>query len=167
MNVLSCLGLVLLIEAVSLVFSPAVSVLGLARLLGQDITVGGDGRELPYHCLGSVRTVLEPLICSCLRQGQLYFIILSERAGRRAVHSDCYSQCEQNWRGVFMSSSQNIQSEHPVTEVDAGVNRVSCDGGGGALGHPRIWLTLTAEADEAQASVVCPYCSRHFIRRNG
>lgn len=69
--------------------------------------------------------------------------------------------------GVFMSSSQNTQSEHPVTEVDAGVNRVSCDGGGGALGHPRIWLTMTAEANEAQASVVCPYCSRQFIRRNG
>ena len=49
-----------------------------------------------------------------------------------------------------------------VSHVPAGTNRVSCDGGGGALGHPQIWLTLTAEAGEA-AQATCPYCSRRFI----
>jgi len=36
--------------------------------------------------------------------------------------------------------------------------RVSCDGGGGALGHPRVFLEMGA-ADE----IVCPYCSRRFV----
>jgi uncharacterized Zn-finger protein len=37
-------------------------------------------------------------------------------------------------------------------------NRVSCNGGGGALGHPLVWLTLGGDG-----RVTCPYCSRLFI----
>lgn len=36
--------------------------------------------------------------------------------------------------------------------------RVACDGGGGALGHPRVWLHLD-EDDQ----VLCPYCSRLYV----
>lgn len=36
--------------------------------------------------------------------------------------------------------------------------RVSCDGGGGALGHPRVWLMIPREA----GFVICPYCDRRF-----
>jgi uncharacterized Zn-finger protein len=35
--------------------------------------------------------------------------------------------------------------------------RVSCDGGGGALGHPKIWLTFGEDG-----TVTCPYCSNDF-----
>jgi uncharacterized Zn-finger protein len=34
-----------------------------------------------------------------------------------------------------------------------------CDGGAGALGHPRVYL----EIDRHTKSVTCPYCSRQFI----
>ncbi len=36
--------------------------------------------------------------------------------------------------------------------------RVSCDGGGGALGHPRVYL----EMGEAK-QVECGYCDRKFV----
>jgi len=36
--------------------------------------------------------------------------------------------------------------------------RVACDGGGGALGHPQVWLTLGGDCQ-----VTCPYCSRLFV----
>ena len=36
--------------------------------------------------------------------------------------------------------------------------RVACDGGGGAMGHPRVWLNL---GDDDH--VTCPYCSREYI----
>lgn len=36
--------------------------------------------------------------------------------------------------------------------------RVACDGGGGALGHPRVFLQIDT-TDE----VVCPYCSHRFV----
>ena len=36
--------------------------------------------------------------------------------------------------------------------------RISCDGGGGALGHPKIWM------DMGQATEVkCKYCDRVFV----
>ncbi len=35
--------------------------------------------------------------------------------------------------------------------------RVSCDGGGGALGHPRVWLEMGENT-----FVECPYCDRVF-----
>ena len=36
--------------------------------------------------------------------------------------------------------------------------RIACDGVGGALGHPRVWLEM-GEAD----FVECPYCDRRFV----
>lgn len=36
--------------------------------------------------------------------------------------------------------------------------RISCDGDGGALGHPRIWLQI-----DERDHVDCPYCDRRFI----
>ena len=37
--------------------------------------------------------------------------------------------------------------------------RVSCNGGSGALGHPLVWLTLGIDG-----KVVCPYCSRTYVK---
>ncbi len=41
-------------------------------------------------------------------------------------------------------------------------HRVACDGVGGALGHPRVWL----EMGEANF-VECPYCDRRFVLAAG
>jgi uncharacterized Zn-finger protein len=35
---------------------------------------------------------------------------------------------------------------------------VGCDGGGGPLGHPLVYLKLGSNGE-----AVCPYCSRRFI----
>lgn len=40
--------------------------------------------------------------------------------------------------------------------------RVACDGVGGALGHPRVWLEM-GEAD----FVECSYCDRRFELAHG
>lgn len=47
--------------------------------------------------------------------------------------------------------------EPPETLV-VHTRRVSCDGGEGALGHPRIWLEI-----DARGFVDCPYCDRRFL----
>ena len=44
--------------------------------------------------------------------------------------------------------------------VDA--HTVACDGGGGALGHPRVWYEMGGE-DRAE----CRYCDRVFILLGG
>ena len=38
---------------------------------------------------------------------------------------------------------------------------VACDGGGGPLGHPRVFLPLVA------GEATCPYCSRHYVLNEG
>jgi uncharacterized Zn-finger protein len=54
---------------------------------------------------------------------------------------------------MAMSSIETIEVETPT---------VGCDGGGGALGHPTVFLTLGQEG-----RVKCPYCSRHYVLKAG
>ena len=55
---------------------------------------------------------------------------------------------------------ENGQGSQPQGEViQTTQSRVSCNGGGGALGHPQIWLNMNADGE-----VSCPYCSRHFVQ---
>ena len=51
-----------------------------------------------------------------------------------------------------------VADPNPPEVVQVRSGRVSCDGVGGALGHPRVWL----EMGEA-AFVECPYCDRRFV----
>lgn len=36
---------------------------------------------------------------------------------------------------------------------------VSCDGGGGPLGHPKVYLEIKHD----ELDITCPYCSREFV----
>jgi uncharacterized Zn-finger protein len=47
-----------------------------------------------------------------------------------------------------------------VVEVET--TKVSCEGIGGALGHPKVYLEM-GEAD----FVECPYCDRRFVLKAG
>ena len=40
--------------------------------------------------------------------------------------------------------------------------RIACDGVGGALGHPRVYLEMGEEP-----FVECPYCDRRFVLASG
>ena len=40
-------------------------------------------------------------------------------------------------------------------------SNVVCDGGGGALGHPKVFLDMGKEKN-----IICPYCSKSFILKN-
>ncbi len=46
--------------------------------------------------------------------------------------------------------------------VETDQHRVSCDGGGGALGHPKVYLEM-GDAD----FVECPYCDKRFVLKDG
>ncbi len=50
----------------------------------------------------------------------------------------------------------NIMIEAPET-VESDSIEVSCDGGG-ALGHPRVYLNMGEKGE-----VECPYCDRKFV----
>jgi uncharacterized Zn-finger protein len=74
----------------------------------------------------------------------LYLARLSTRAKRRASIL----------RGQIVTAPQA-----PAPElVKVSSHRVACDGVGGALGHPRVWLEMGAAHE-----VDCPYCDRRFV----
>ncbi len=47
-----------------------------------------------------------------------------------------------------------------VVEVDSEI--VACEGDGGALGHPRVFLNM-----EGKGQIDCPYCDRRFVLKAG
>ena len=49
----------------------------------------------------------------------------------------------------------------PFETIETDKMAVACDGPGGALGHPRVFLNLAPSGQ-----VECPYCSRLYINRN-
>jgi uncharacterized Zn-finger protein len=50
----------------------------------------------------------------------------------------------------------------PFETIIVDTDRVACDGGGGPLGHPKVYLNLAE-----QGRIECPYCSRLYVRREG
>lgn len=59
-----------------------------------------------------------------------------------------------------MAQSQAVPAAPEIIETDSAT--VACDGGGGALGHPRVYLTMGEKG-----WVECPYCDRLFKLKPG
>ncbi|MBX3453426.1 zinc-finger domain-containing protein [Ferrovibrio sp.] len=52
-------------------------------------------------------------------------------------------------------------SQAPTDAIETVVVKsavVACDGDGGALGHPRVYLNMGEKH-----SIDCPYCGRHYV----
>ncbi|XP_026112200.1 NADH dehydrogenase [ubiquinone] iron-sulfur protein 6, mitochondrial [Carassius auratus] len=54
----------------------------------------------------------------------------------------------------------SLVAEEPVTCVESRV--VSCDGGGGALGHPKVYINLDKETKVG----TCGYCGLQFKQKH-
>ncbi|XP_061444506.1 NADH dehydrogenase [ubiquinone] iron-sulfur protein 6, mitochondrial isoform X1 [Rhineura floridana] len=54
----------------------------------------------------------------------------------------------------------DLIAEQPVSEVETRV--VSCDGGGGALGHPKVYINL----DKDTKTGTCGYCGLQFKQKH-
>lgn len=56
--------------------------------------------------------------------------------------------------------SQNNLAQNPeIIVVENEADGVSCDGGGGPLGHPVVWYSF-----DGQDCVECGYCDRVFVK---
>jgi uncharacterized Zn-finger protein len=51
--------------------------------------------------------------------------------------------------------------EAPETKI-VDSYRISCDGGEGALGHPRVWLQIPSD----KGWVECPYCDAKYVHQD-
>ncbi|OWK02107.1 NDUFS6 [Cervus elaphus hippelaphus] len=54
----------------------------------------------------------------------------------------------------------DLIAEQPVSQVGSRV--ISCDGGGGALGHPRVYINL----DKDTKTGTCGYCGLQFRQQH-
>lgn len=53
------------------------------------------------------------------------------------------------------------RNAHPeILLVPQDMHRVCCNGGGGALGHPKVYYTFDGEEE-----VTCGYCDRLFTKK--
>ncbi len=71
----------------------------------------------------------------------------------------CSSEDPAGQRSMSDRASPTLPDIDEVIHVNDRV--VACDGGGGPLGHPRVFLRIVA------ADVVCPYCSRIYVLNEG
>jgi len=59
-----------------------------------------------------------------------------------------------------MSDTPQAATGNPPPETETVTqNRIACDGGEGALGHPRVWLQI----DPKSGWVECGYCDKRFV----
>ena len=50
----------------------------------------------------------------------------------------------------------------PVETIIVEENAVACDGGKGALGHPRVYLNIKDDVGH----IDCPYCGRRYVLKS-
>jgi uncharacterized Zn-finger protein len=56
-----------------------------------------------------------------------------------------------------------IRRLHPAPEEEVvSTHRVACDGGEGALGHPRVWLSIPPD----RGWVECGYCDKRYVHED-
>ncbi|XP_076972923.1 NADH dehydrogenase [ubiquinone] iron-sulfur protein 6, mitochondrial [Tamandua tetradactyla] len=110
------------------------------------------------------------LLCRCrasvpsLPGGARCIGVQTSPTGEKVTHTGQVYDDKDYRRIRFVSRQKEVNenfaidmiAEQPVSEVD---NRViSCDGGGGALGHPRVYINL----DKETKTGTCGYCGLQF-----
>ncbi len=58
-----------------------------------------------------------------------------------------------------MSQTPSFEQPEIIVVTD---RKVSCNGGGGALGHPIVWYEMGSDD-----VVECKYCDRRFVLKGG
>ncbi|XP_069051036.1 NADH dehydrogenase [ubiquinone] iron-sulfur protein 6, mitochondrial isoform X2 [Lepisosteus oculatus] len=99
---------------------------------------------LSFTNIKNPKLILAPLKVSCVPSYRYGALVSS--TGEKVTHT---GQVNENF-------AINLVAEEPVKEVESRV--VSCDGGGGALGHPRVYINL----DKDTKVGTCGYCGLQF-----
>lgn len=102
--------------------------------------------SVPFHRYGvEVSSTGEPIT----HTGQVY----DEHDHRRARFVGKQKEVNKNF-------AIKLVAEETVTDIEARV--VSCDGGGGALGHPKVYINL----DKDTKVGTCGYCGLQFKQKH-
>ncbi|XP_008329464.1 NADH dehydrogenase [ubiquinone] iron-sulfur protein 6, mitochondrial [Cynoglossus semilaevis] len=110
----------------------------------------------------NVKVVASP-VRLCAVSGHKYSLDASN-SGEPVTHTGQVFDEKDHRRVRFLGRQKEVNknfaiklvAEEPVTDVTTRV--VSCDGGGGALGHPKVYLNL----DKDTKVGTCGYCGKRF-----
>ncbi|XP_027724790.1 NADH dehydrogenase [ubiquinone] iron-sulfur protein 6, mitochondrial isoform X1 [Vombatus ursinus] len=119
----------------------AAGTLTFGRFLGRSL---GASRGLPvaHRCFG---VKISPSGEKITHTGQVY----DEEDYRKIRFVGRQKEVNENF-------AVDLIAEQPVTKVESRV--ISCDGGGGALGHPKVYINL----DKETKTGTCGYCGLQF-----
>ncbi|XP_006872437.1 PREDICTED: NADH dehydrogenase [ubiquinone] iron-sulfur protein 6, mitochondrial [Chrysochloris asiatica] len=99
-----------------------------------------------------------------LPQGARCFGVRTSQTGEKITHTG-QAYDDKDYRQIrFVGRQKEVNenfaieliAEQPVSQVESRV--ISCDGGGGALGHPRVYINL----DKETKTGTCGYCGLQF-----
>jgi len=69
---------------------------------------------------------------------------------------------------IVLVNGLGVEKMAENERIEVETDTVGCDGGGGPLGHPMVYLKITPQRDaDTGGTVVCPYCSRQFTLKPG
>ncbi|KAK9403656.1 NADH dehydrogenase [Crotalus adamanteus] len=94
--------------------------------------------------------------------------VVTSQTGEKVTHTGQVYE-EKDYRRVrFVGRQKEVNenfaidliAEQPVSEVETRV--VWCDGGGGALGHPKVYINL----DKDTKTGTCGYCGLQFKQKH-
>ncbi|XP_037655368.1 NADH dehydrogenase [ubiquinone] iron-sulfur protein 6, mitochondrial [Choloepus didactylus] len=96
--------------------------------------------------------------------GARRFGVRTSPTGEKVTHTGQVYDDKDYKRIRFVSRQKEVNenfaidmiAEQPVSEVGSRV--ISCDGGGGALGHPKVYINL----DKETKTGTCGYCGLQF-----
>ncbi|XP_046874733.1 NADH dehydrogenase [ubiquinone] iron-sulfur protein 6, mitochondrial [Hypomesus transpacificus] len=118
------------------------------------------GRILSFS--RNAKVLVSPLKMSAVSAPRHYVTVSS--TGEAITHTGQVFDEHDPRRARFVGRQKEVNrnfaislvAEEPVSEVGARV--VSCDGGGGALGHPKVYINL----DKDTKVGTCGYCGLQF-----
>ncbi|XP_018582652.2 NADH dehydrogenase [ubiquinone] iron-sulfur protein 6, mitochondrial [Scleropages formosus] len=142
--------------------SPALSCLLLLPVWGSEsMALSASARLVSFS--GSFRALLMPLRVSAVRYG-----VPVSNTGEKITHTGQVFDENDVRRARFIGRQKevnenfaiNLVDEEPISYVETNV--VSCDGGGGALGHPKVYINLDKETKVG----TCGYCGLRFQQKH-
>ncbi|KAJ3609116.1 hypothetical protein NHX12_023642 [Muraenolepis orangiensis] len=110
------------------------------------------------------KLMVSPLKVSAVLPAHRRYSLDVSNTGEAITHTGQVYEEKDPRRARFVGRQKEVNknfaiklvAEEPVTDVHARV--VSCDGGGGALGHPKVYINL----DKDTRVGTCGYCGLQF-----
>ncbi|XP_068092764.1 NADH dehydrogenase [ubiquinone] iron-sulfur protein 6, mitochondrial [Hyperolius riggenbachi] len=137
-----------------------------SRIVLGRVCIRGTGGKQVFGAVQDRTAVLRSLACVTIQSGRCHSA-LPPHSGEKVTHTGQVFE-ETDYRKIrFLGKQKEVNekfaieliAEQPVNETESRI--ISCDGGGGALGHPKVYINL----DKETKTGTCGYCGLQFKQK--